>query len=130
MSQLEKPIEKAILQFLRSTGIFCWKQNSTGVYDPTKKVFRKNRNPFVINGVSDILGLIGGRFLAIEVKSATGKLTEDQRAFIRKVLDEGGIAFVSRSVEQTAEQLSAFFPENKQLKEFCKEYVQSKGADH
>lgn len=129
MSQLEKPIQNAIIDFLRSTGIFCWQTNSTGVYDPTKKTFRK-RNPRQINGVSDILGLVGGRMIAIEVKSAKGKLSDDQRIFIRKVLDEGGIAFVSRSVEQTADQLSAFFPENKNLKQFCKDYVQSKGADH
>jgi len=76
------------------------------------------------------LGVIQGRFLAIEVKSKKGVISDDQRIFIRKIQEEGGIAFVARSVEQCASQLLAFFPENHKLKQFCKEYVQSKGMDH
>ncbi len=128
--ELEKPIENEILSFLRTIGVYCWKNQSVGIFDARKKIYRKSKNPYHLNGVSDILGVIQGRFLAIEVKSKHGVVSDDQRVFIRKTLDEGGIAFVSRSVEQTAQQLLAFFPTNDKLKQFCKEYVQSKGMDH
>lgn len=125
----EKEIENQIIHFLRTIGIYCWKNQSTGIYDAKAQAFRR-RNPLQINGVSDVLGIIQGRFLAIEVKSESGRPTEDQKLFIKKVNEEGGIAFISRSVEQTAEQLLAFFPKNDKLKMFCKEYVNSKGMDH
>ena len=51
-------------------------------------------------GASDLLGLgPGGRLIAFEVKSATGRATPQQKAFIRMVLERGGIAGVVRSVE-------------------------------
>lgn len=128
--KLEKQIENEILDFLRIIGIYCWKNQSVGVYDAKKKIYRKANNANHIRGVSDILGLVQGRFLAIEVKSAIGRLTDEQRVFITKVNHEGGIAFVARSVEQAAQQLLSFFPANENLKRFAKEYVQSGGMDH
>ena len=70
-----------------------------GVYDPVKKVFRKNNGKHLINGVSDILGILkNGKLLAIEVKSKTGRLTGDQRVFLERIKDNGGLAFVARSI--------------------------------
>jgi len=39
--ELEKNIQANILDFLRTIGVFCWRNNSVGVYDATKKVYRK-----------------------------------------------------------------------------------------
>lgn len=126
---LEKQIQNQIIEFLRTIGIYCWQCDSQGTFDPVKKTYRKFAK-HKVRGVSDILGIVQGRMLAIEVKSAKGIVSDDQRLFIRRIQEEGGIAFVSRSVEQTAEQLLSFFPTNQKLKMFCKEYVNSKGADH
>ena len=69
----------------------------------------KNSRRFVryaFVGCSDILGqLKNGQFLAIEVKSEVGKLTEKQREFINKVNTNGGVAFVARSIEDVEENL-------------------------
>ena len=52
-------------------------------------------------GAADLLGLLqGGRFLAIEVKSATGRLTPEQRAWGEMVQRFGGTYLVVRSVEE------------------------------
>lgn len=60
-----------------------------------------------VNGVSDIIGLLpGGRFLAIEVKTDRGKATPRQDKFIRDVNEEGGLAFIARSVDDVIERLS------------------------
>jgi penicillin-binding protein-related factor A (putative recombinase) len=117
MATLEKQIENSILKFLSKIGVFCWKNQSIGVYDPVKKIYRKVTNTHHIKGVSDILGIIEGRFLAIEVKSPKGIISPEQRIFITRINNEGGIAFVARSVDQVARELYKHFPEHKILKE-------------
>ena len=68
----EKQIENSILQWLNLNGIFAFKINTTGIYDPTKNVFRSIQNKYIQKGCADILGVLpGGRFLAIEVKTPT-----------------------------------------------------------
>lgn len=131
MKQSEKEIENSILEFLKIIGVYCWKNQSVGIYDQAKKIYRKPNSRHHLNGVSDILGIIQGRFLAIEVKSATGSLTGEQRIFLARVNENGGIAFVARSVEQAAESLLKHFPNNENLKKFTKEYIsQGSTCDH
>jgi hypothetical protein len=126
----EKVIEYEILGFLRTLGILCWKTDRQGTYDPVKKTFRANHNPYKITGVSDILALIDGVFIAIEVKSEKGRLTPEQRAFIVKVNENGGIGFVARSLSQVVESLALHFPENEHLAQFGREKVSSGPFDH
>lgn len=119
----EKDIENNILHFLNSfLGIFCWKNQSTGIYDPVKKIYRKSNNKHHIKGTSDILGVVSGRFLAIEVKSKTGTLSPEQKEFILRVNEEGGIAFVARSIQDVVTNLTKYFPENRNLRELAKRY--------
>ena len=108
----EKRVENAILEYLHMKGIFCWKQNSGGIFDPSKKIFRKNKNPFIINGVSDILGVLpNGRFLAIEVKTPNSSrsnktyASDNQKFFIANIKANGGLAFIARSVEDVQVEL-------------------------
>lgn len=106
---LEKEIENSILNYLIAKKIFCWKQNSVGVFDPTRGRFRRANNPYIINGVADILGVYKGRFLAIEVKvpSRKNNLTEHQKKFIKNILESGGVAFVATSIEDVKQGLLA-----------------------
>lgn len=104
--KLEKIVENDILRFLNMSGIFCWKNQSVGVYDPVKRVYRRSNNKFHINGTSDILGIFKGKPLAIEVKSSVGRATEEQKAFIEQFNLNGGIAFVARSVDDVRRELS------------------------
>ena len=103
----EKEIENSILAYLKSLpDCFAWKNQSTGVYDPTRGVFRKSNNKFHINGVSDILGIYKGKFLAIEVKTPKNKTRPaHQKAFISEVNKRGGIAFFATSIEEVKENL-------------------------
>lgn len=107
----EKVIEYQILTWLetqRACGFPCiaWKNQSVGVYDPVKGVYRKAHSHFNRNGVSDILGIWNGKFLAIEVKSMRGRLSEYQKSFIEDVTKNGGIAIVARSVEDVKHALA------------------------
>lgn len=102
----EKLIENHILRWLSLNGIFAWKNQSVGIFDPVKKIYRKSNNPYHIKGVSDIIGILSdGRFLAIEVKSKTGKPSPEQINFIKQINDSGGKAFIARSLEDVQEEL-------------------------
>ena len=101
-SASEKQIETAILRYLELLPeCFAWKNNSVGIYDPIRKVYRRTRNRFAINGVADIIGIYKGRFLAIEVKTPKTKnrVSEDQRRFLDNISGHGGIAFVATGIE-------------------------------
>lgn len=118
----EKEIEHGILHFLNAfLGVRAYKIQTTGVYDANRGCFRK-RGKYVRKGMSDIIGIVEGRFLAIEVKSENGTLTPDQKSFILDVNESGGIAFVARSIQDVVTNLTKYFPENRPLREMAKRY--------
>lgn len=100
---LEKDIQKSILEYLEAKRIFCWKEASTGVMvgDPNNPRFM----PIGLKGKSDILGILkGGRFLAIEVKRPSGRLSEAQVEFLQNVNLNGGLGFVAHSIDDVIAQ--------------------------
>jgi hypothetical protein len=112
----EADVLRSCLDYLRLRGVFAWRSNTTGVYDPTRKAFRSFRG---LRGVSDILGVlprtldVGGRrvtvgvFLSVEVKSARGRLTPEQEAFADAVRKAGGVSLVVRSLKELVDALEA-----------------------
>lgn len=54
----------------------------------------------MMNGVSDIIGMWNATFLAIEVKTQTGRLSESQKEFQRQVIEHGAVAFTIRSLDE------------------------------
>jgi hypothetical protein len=87
----ESDVQNAIFEYLAILpGCFTWRNNSVGVFDPIKKIYRKNNGKFSINGVADILGIYLGRPLAIEVKGYGGKLSPHQKDFLAKFEVAGG----------------------------------------
>lgn len=58
-------------------------------------------------GSSDLIGWTStGKFLAVEVKTPTGRTTPEQEAFISAVRKSGGVAFVARSAEEAISLLA------------------------
>jgi hypothetical protein len=105
---LEKDIERGILHYLSSIPMIkVWKQNTVGVFDPIRKTFRKPNSPYIIKGISDIMGIAGiaGRMIAIEVKTPARRnnLSDDQKIFLDMINLFGGIAFVATSIEDVKE---------------------------
>ena len=99
----ETDLVRAILQLLRLRGIYAWRNNTTGVYDPVKGVFRKFTG---LKGVSDVLGVLpDGRFLAIEAKAPKGRSSPEQQTFIDDINGWGGLAFLARSLADVDEAL-------------------------
>lgn len=95
----ESTIKAQILTWLKLNKIYAWSQYNGAIYDPKRGVFRA-MSQHSKRGVSDILGILpGGRLLAIEVKSKTGRLSRWQVLFLDDVRRNGGVAFMARSVD-------------------------------
>ena len=91
----EKAIENQILAYLKLKGFYVWKNESQGTYDVKIGTYRRKNGPGRLLGTSDILGVMpNGRFMAIEVKSATGRLSDYQKDFLEQVTMRGGLAFM------------------------------------
>jgi hypothetical protein len=62
---------------------------------------------FGLPGSADILGLISpsGRLIAIEVKTETGKQSEQQKAFAKMIKRMGGVYILARSADEAVKKL-------------------------
>lgn len=110
--QPEGIIQKAILSYLKRKGIKAWSNKTQGTWDP-RGFYRRNKTE---KGIADILGVLppNGRFLAIEVKTRTGKVTVEQRTFLDIVADFGGLAFVARSLEEAENAIDIYLEKHPQ----------------
>lgn len=88
-----KDLVRSILLDISPFGL-AWSNDTPGL------AYDRNGNPFKsgLTGSSDILACIKARFIAIECKTGTGKLSTPQRAFRDAVHRAGGIFIEARSV--------------------------------
>lgn len=91
---LEKQIQSAILDWLRWHHVFCWKQNTVGIRKPNGSYI-----PASTTGIPDILCIIKGQFVGIEVKSEKGIQTDNQKHFQNEVERAGGIYILAKSID-------------------------------
>jgi hypothetical protein len=96
----EQSLIRPALQLLGLRGCMAWRNNSgatSATHNGRKRFVRFGGTP----GCSDIIGLMpNGRFLALELKSDTGRLTPAQRSFLERVEQLGGLALVVRSLKE------------------------------
>ena len=95
-----------ILDYLKARGVFAFRQNTGAgkLTDGARHTSRFVR--FGFPGCADILGCLDdGRFLAIECKAPTGRITQEQAAFLDDIRRRGGKAFVARSAEDVEREL-------------------------
>jgi hypothetical protein len=104
----EQIIQNQILDFLNFNKIFCFRVNNVGIYDEKNKIYR-TPSKFSLKGVSDIVGILpNGKFLSIEVKTAKGVVSIEQKAFINKINSMNGLSFVARSIEDVKNELKEY----------------------
>lgn len=92
-------LTSSIVQYARSKGFEVWRQNNTAVYDAQAGRYRAFRGR---KGVSDVIGFSrsGARFLAVEVKTGSDRLSSEQRDFLEQVNKAGGIGIEARDFDQ------------------------------
>lgn len=116
-SPSEAEIQQVTLLRLGSRPDFrCWRNNVGAMRGANGRVVR-----FGLPGSADIMGVLQvvalgprvgegrrvGVFVAIELKSATGRMTPDQERFRAMVLHLGGVYILARSADQAELELNA-----------------------
>lgn len=95
----EAKIQHDCLMWLNTHGFYAWRNNSTGLFDAQKGVYRKPQG-FAINGVSDIIAFKDGVTYFIEVKGPMGELRKSQANFGAQCALHGVPYIVVRSLEE------------------------------
>lgn len=92
----ENDIQKSLLEALWYNKIHAWR-NNTGAYKTERGGFVR----FGTKGSGDIFAIqpITGKFISIEVKQPKQYPSPEQKEWMQKVNDNGGIAFVARSID-------------------------------
>lgn len=86
-------LTRKIINKLNDLGHRAHRNNTMGVYDPTKQLYRKIAKSD--KGVGDILCCLkGGKWLELEVKMGKDKLSEDQKQRQLDILVLGGRYYV------------------------------------
>lgn len=98
----EMQIQRQILDYLKEVDGYFFRTNNIGVPLHGGGGYR----PSPVKGLADILGVFKGWFIAIEVKSAKGKVSADQAKFLTQIRNNGGHAIVARSVDTVIEYLT------------------------
>lgn len=105
MSKAESEIHNRILvalsQEFHPLGVF-WRQNAGRVKSAQGRWIALGPT-----GISDVVGVLDGRAVFVEVKTATGKQRDAQRKFQKAVEKAGGFYVVARSPEEAVAALKS-----------------------
>ena len=75
------------------------------MYDRKKGVYRKGVQR---RGVPDIIGIINGRFIGIEVKIGKDRQSADQKEIEREINDAGGVYFIAKSYDDYLNKIAEY----------------------
>lgn len=101
-AEKETDIQRTICDYLQLKNYFFWRTNTTPIYDPTRKAFRAMPK-YALKGVPDVILVLDGVFVGLEVKTRSGRQNEAQAAFEKRVKEAGGRYYVVRSLDEVKE---------------------------
>ncbi len=97
----ESDLNRAIIVYLQTIGVFAWRCNSGALKNSDGVWVKYGRK-----GMADILGILpGGKFLAIESKIGRAKPSKEQRAFLEEIRVNGGVAILAYTLDDVIEGL-------------------------
>lgn len=96
----ETEIQREVMGYLHSVGFLVWRNHMQGVRINGRRI----RNPNV--GQPDIWAVKNGRLLGVEVKTATGRLSDEQVAWIGVAQKYSVPIIVAHSVGELRETLA------------------------
>ena len=122
--KLEKDIQREICDWLFERGYFFWRVNNTPIFD--KGHFRPLPK-YTPRGIPDIIVIIDGHFIGLEVKralvhhndSVRGVLSPHQKAFGEKVMANGGTYAVVTNLAEARDIVGAW-PKHEILSEHAR----------
>lgn len=99
----EKDIQRSILNYLEKRGVFAWRNNTGALVMPETRSHQRRFIKYGMPGSPDIIAVIEGYFVGLEVKDHTGKQNENQLAFQARLFRAGGIYFVVHTMDEAIE---------------------------
>ena len=83
----------------------AYRINNGAVYDVKRKVYRAGVQK---KGVPDIIGIINGRFIGIEVKIGKDRQSADQKLIEKEINAAGGVYFIAKSYDDYLSKINEF----------------------
>ena len=100
----EADIQHSILDYLSYMRIFHYRNNSGAMIGEYKG--KKSFDRFGAKGSPDIICVIDGRYIGIEVKSEIGRQSENQQIFQDRLEKAGGLYILARSLDDVINELN------------------------
>jgi hypothetical protein len=90
-------LTKSVLyDLIEVRGAAAYRINNVGIYDAKRGVYRKGGT---VKGIPDIIAVLDGRFLGIEVKYGADRQSADQRVVELEIQGAGGVYFIAKTYE-------------------------------
>ena len=98
----ESEIQNQICEYLAWKKIFFWRNNSIpSVFYKKDGSMQFRRMPkWSMNGTPDLIAVIDGKFIGIEIKAQKGIQSIQQKDFEKKVNAAGGYYYLVRSLDE------------------------------
>lgn len=93
----EGNVLEAVCEYLAARRHFFFRINNVGIFDAKKELWR-SMPKYSMKGVADVFVLDDGVPVFVEVKSAKGTQSPEQKEFAALVEDNGGAYVLARSI--------------------------------
>lgn len=96
----ESDVQRAILDWLAYHHVFHYRNNSGGFKDTNQHFYR-----FGALGSPDIVCVVNGRYVGIEVKASDGRQSDAQKEFQVRLEAAGGLYILAKSIDDIERSL-------------------------
>lgn len=107
-------LNHACISYLQACGGKAWRNNTGAmVKEYTTKAGQRKKSfiRFGEKGSADVLGLLRGKFFAIETKTPRDQLSDDQAAWLEDVERCGGVAVIAQALDDVIGAVRHHFPD-------------------
>jgi len=88
-------LTKSVLyDLIEVRGAAAYRINNVGIWDAKRGVYRKGGT---VKGIPDIIGVLDGRFIGIEIKYGTDRQSADQKVVEAEIQSAGGVYFIAKT---------------------------------
>jgi hypothetical protein len=101
----ESDVQRAILDYLALRRIFHYRNNSGAFAIPASATHQRRFFRAGVVGAPDIVCVIDGQYVGIEVKAPKGRQSEHQKEFQRQLESAGGRYILAHSMDDVVAQI-------------------------
>ena len=95
--------KSVIYDLIHVRGAAAYRINNVGIWDAKRGTYRKGGT---VKGIPDIIGVIDGRFIGIEIKYGKDRQSADQKVVEQEIQGAGGVYFIAKSYADYLEKIN------------------------